>query len=180
MNARSRIDIERLIATCGFDDSGHCAASCLKVREEVRDMCAAGRCGQYAKNWACPPACGSLADFQKRLSEFADCYALQTVERLDDEFDFETMMHAEKVQKERVFALAESLTRTGVDALVLASGTCTICPECSYPDAPCRFPERRLVSMEAAGLLVNDVCEACGTLYNHGKGTITYTSCVLL
>lgn len=176
----SNTDIERLIETCGFDDFGRCAASCLEVREEVRDMCAAGRCGQYGKSWACPPACGSLQDYQELISQRSHCYVIQTVEKLEDEFDVETMMHAEQVQKARVFQLVDLLAEHGIDALVLTSGTCTVCPECSYPDAPCRFPDKRLVSMEAAGLVVGDVCIACETPYNHGKGTIAYTSCVLL
>ncbi len=66
------------------------------------------------------------------------------------------------------------------DALPLSVGTCTLCPSCSCPDAPCRYPERAFNSMEAAGLLVSDVCSAARIPYYHGKGTIAYVSCVLV
>ena len=55
----------------------------------------------------------------------------------------------------------------------------TRCKPCAYPE-PCRFPGRRLVSMEAAGLLVTDACNAAGVPYNHGRLTIAYTGCALL
>lgn len=174
------VDMERLVDACSFDDSGRCAVSCLEVRPEVREMCASGRCRQYGRNWACPPACGTLEEYRQRISAYADCCVVQTVGTLEDEFDIEGMMHFEQVHKERVMQLADALHAQGADALVLAAGTCTLCPECSCPDAPCRFPKRRLVSMEAAGLLVSDVCTQAGVAYNHGKGTVAYTSCVLM
>ena len=44
---------------------------------------------------------------------------------------------------------------------------------------PCRYPTKRLSSMEAYGLLVSDVCTRSGLAYNYGARTMTYTSCVL-
>ena len=63
--------------------------------------------------------------------------------------------------------------------MTLSAGTCTLCKECTYPDAPCRFPDKRLVSMEAAGLVVSEVCTQAGIDYNHGPQTIAYSGCVL-
>ena len=64
--------------------------------------------------------------------------------------------------------------------LFLAAGSCTVCPACTYPDEPCRFPEKAFVSLEAAGLVVSEVCESADIPYYHGKGSISYTSCVLI
>ena len=96
------------------------------------------------------------------------------------EFDGETMMDAEREQKARVLKLSKRLAAEGIDALTLAAGTCTICEKCTYPDEPCRHPENRLVSMEAAGFMVYQVCEVADVPYNHGPLTISYTSAVLL
>ena len=63
--------------------------------------------------------------------------------------------------------------------LPLTAGTCTICARCTYPDRPCRFPNKRLSSMEAYGLFVSDICTRSGLNYNYGPNTLTYTSCVL-
>ena len=43
----------------GFTHWAPANLSAFKPLASVRAMCAADRCGQYGKNWACPPACGA-------------------------------------------------------------------------------------------------------------------------
>ena len=64
--------------------------------------------------------------------------------------------------------------------LPMGAGTCRRCASCTCPHAPCRFPEEQVVSMEAYGLLVSQVCQDCGAAYYHGPRTMTYVSCVFL
>ncbi len=99
---------------------------------------------------------------------------------LEDEFDGETMMEAAQVHQARIHRLAQLMSGDGPNVILLTAGACTICPRCTCPEEPCRFPERRLVSMESAGLMVNDVCMSAGIPYNHGKNRIAYTGCVVL
>lgn len=172
----------RAVEEAGFDCFGEVDAAALEVRDEVRDMCASGACHQYGRNWACPPACGDLGVFRLIIGSCSRGIVFQTVGVLEDEFDGEAMMDAEALHKRRTEALSDALAAAGLGAercLVLSAGTCTRCKPCAYPE-PCRFPSRRLVSMEAAGLLVTDACNAAGVPYNHGRLTIAYTGCALL
>ncbi len=185
MTATAKLDTQEVVnlaETCSFESVGTVDVDDLEVNPAVRDMCAAGRCKAYGKNWMCPPHCGTLDEFASRIAAFKRCVVLQTVMDLEDEFDFETMIEAEKTHKARFLNLADEL-RTRYDNnsyYLLAAGTCTLCPTCSCPEEPCRNPQRALVSMEAAGLLVSDVCVKADIPYNHGKNTIAYTSCVLV
>ena len=174
------MDVRDAIAQCGFDSVGECPASALEVRSEVRDMCAADKCQSYGKSWACPPGCGDIDAYQKMIDGKTTCFVAQTVRELEDEFDVETMLEAAEANRDRFEQLRELLAECAPEAKILASGTCTICSPCTYPDAPCRFPEQRLVSMEAAGLVVGDVCTIAGVPYNHGSDKIAYTGCVLV
>ena len=63
--------------------------------------------------------------------------------------------------------------------LPLGDGYCGRCKECTYPNSPCRFPDRSMSSMEAFGLFVSDVCRKNGIAYNYGPGKMCYTGCVL-
>lgn len=173
--------VEEIIQEQGFDCVGTCSCAGLAVRPEVRDMCAQGKCHVYGKSWACPPACGDIYDFERQMHEYTHCTVVQTVGQLEDEFDGEAMMEAGALQKERVYALLEAIDQAGLssEVMILSAGTCELCKTCTYPDAPCRFPEKRLVSMEAAGLYVAEVCGMAGIPYNHGPLTIAYSSCVL-
>lgn len=174
--------LKRMVEQAGFDCVGAVSAADLQVRDEVRDMCASGHCHMYGKSWGCPPACGDLDEFRALLASCSEGFVFQTVGQLEDEFDGEAMMEAESLHKKRTDALVDELAAAGVyprDCVVLAAGTCSRCRPCAYP-SPCRFPDRRTVSMEAAGLLVTDACTAAGIPYNHGKLTMAYTGCALI
>ena len=173
--------IEELARAQGFDFMGTCSAKELVARPEVRSMCAAGKCQVYGHSWACPPACGELEEFQEKMNSFDHCLVVQTMAQMEDDFDVETMEEAGELQKRRVLKLVEALDAAGLSAetMTLSAGTCTLCAECTYPDEPCRFPDKRLVSMEAAGLVVSEVCTQAGIPYNHGPQTIAYSGCVL-
>lgn len=172
--------IEQMIEACGFESVGTCSTERLQVNPEVRSMCSSDRCQNYERSWSCPPACGELADFQALIEGRQTCYVVQTVAHLEDEFDIETMMEAEATHKERMFRLKDLIGAASADAEVFGAGGCTMCSRCTYPDEPCRFPEKMMVSMEAAGLLVSDVCQAADIPYNHGKNTMAYTGCVIV
>lgn len=88
------------------------------------------------------------------------------------------MKEAEQTHKERFNAMMKALAGE-FPILPISAGTCTRCTECTYPDAPCRFPKMATSSMEAYGMLVSEVCKANGLAYNHGPGTVSYTSCIL-
>lgn len=173
--------IERLIADQGFESVGTCAAGDLVVREEVRESCASGKCPIYGTSWACPPACGDIYEYERQMHEFETCAIVQTVAELEDDFDAETMMEAADLQQRRMHALVDAIDEAGLSAetMALSAGTCTLCSKCTYPDEPCRFPDKRLVSMEAAGLVVSEVCLQAGIPYNHGPQTIAFSGCVL-
>ena len=173
------MDICALIKSCEFEDYATCDASCLKARQDVRDMCSADTCHEYGHSWSCPPACGEIDEWQQVYEKKSTCHVFQTVGQMEDEFDFEAMMDAEALHKERVMKLHGLLGEQYPDALLLSAGTCRLCEKCTYPDEPCRFPNRKLVSMEASGLLVSEVCTLAGTSYNHGPLSIAFVSCVL-
>lgn len=61
----------QLAKECGFDAMGITEAENLKFMPEVRDMCAAGKCGAYNKSWSCPPAIGTIEDSYKKIKGYS-------------------------------------------------------------------------------------------------------------
>ena len=168
----------RLAESTGFSHWGFFPADGLCFRQEVRDMCKADLCNKYDHSWSCPPACGTLEDSREKAKEYSWGILLQTTAELEDEYDGEAMMEASDLQKERFMAFCEALAGRE-EMLPMGAGGCTICETCSYPDAPCRFPEKMTSSMEAYGLVVSEVCQLAETPYYYGPLTLTYSSCVL-
>lgn len=163
----------------GFTDAAPLAMSALTAMPQVREMCAAGRCHAYGRSWSCPPACGTLEQCQSRMERYSRGVLVQTTGALEDDFDLEGIANTERRHKKAFADLTRQVRLLHPDCLPLTAGGCTLCRRCTYPDKPCRFPNKRLSSMEAYGLLVSDVCVKSGLAYNHGPKTITYTSCIL-
>lgn len=173
-------ELARLAKAAGFTAWAPLDVSTLVVKPEVRDMCAANTCGVYNRVWSCPPGCGELEACAARLKQYGGGILVQTTGDIEDSFDFEGIMEVEANHKAHFTEMYAELRRTGADVLALGAGCCRQCKTCTYPDAPCRFPDRMVSSMEAYGLVVLEVCKANGLQYFYGSETMTYTSCFLL
>ena len=173
-------ELERLGLEAGFTHIGPLDRNTIRLRKEVRQMCSANSCGAYGTRWSCPPGCGTLEECQERLQQFQRGILVQTVGQLEDELDYESMMDIERQHKEHFDVLYQALRPLFPRMLAVGAGACTRCKKCTYPDAPCRFPDKAYASMEAYGMLVLEVCKANGMTYYYGPNTIAYTSCFLL
>ena len=172
-------DFAAAARAAGFDTVAPLDPATLKFLPEVRAMCAADRCRHYGKTWSCPPACGELEEWAAKCARYSRGLLLQTIGEREDSYDIEAMMEAAERNREQTDALLRALGPTGADYLMMSAGTCTRCEKCTYPDAPCRFPELLCPSMEACGLFVSQVCADNGVPYNYGDEKIAYTCCIL-
>jgi predicted metal-binding protein len=173
-------ELIRKALDAGFDAAGPLDCSTIILRPEVRQACEINKCGRYGQSWSCPPGCGSLDECADRIRRYARGLIVQTVGKLEDEFDGEGMMEAERRHAQSFRALSRELRKQYPGMLSIGTGSCSICDTCTYPDAPCRDPLGASSPMEAYGMMVRDVCKANGMDYYHGKGTITFTGCFLL
>ena len=176
-------DYEKLSAKameCGFT---HCApldVSTLDFMQDVRDMCNEKQCNKYGKSWSCPPACGTLEEMRERVKAYSSGLLVQTVGELEDSYDWEGIMETGKRHKVNFGLMRDALACERSPILAMGAGACMLCETCTYPDAPCRFPDRMAASMEASGLFVSKVCTDNGLKYNYGPNRIAFTSCYLI
>ena len=172
-------DIKELAKSCGFATVEPLDPKTLRFLPEVRSMCAADRCQSYGKTWSCPPACGTLEYWEEKASHYEKGILLQTIGDREDSYDFEAMVEVSRQNDKNFDRLTEQLRGQGLDMLAMSAGTCKRCKECTYPDAPCRFPEKLYPSMEACGLFVSQVCKSNSVPYYYGDDKIAYTCCIL-
>lgn len=164
----------------GFSHSAALDMDSLVFRQEVRDMCSADLCRSYGKSWSCPPAVGSLERIAERTAKYDSGIVVQTSGDLENNFDMESIRRIMADHKKKFDTFIRQVRLLTKECLPMGAGACTVCHRCTYPDRPCRHPDKMLVSMEAYGLLVSDVCLKSGLEYNYGQNTMTYTSCVLV
>ena len=149
----------------------------LEFEDWVRDTCKT--CRSYNTSWACPPAVGTLEECRRRCEEYQKMLLFNRKYEIEDSFDWEGMSSAMRDFKATSIDIESKITLIAGKPLLLTSQVCEKCKKCTYPDAPCRFPERLHHSLEGYGFNVSKLAAKAGLHYIGGPNTITYFGAVL-
>ena len=171
--------VQREILRSGFTDSGVIPAEEIRFHEDVRKCCEDNRCGSYGTTWACPPATGTLDECMSGVRRRAFLQLFSRAFLLEDGMDFDGMKDAMAEFKKAVSALGKRVKELLPEAQILSNESCGRCAECTYPDAPCRFPEELYHSIEGYGLNVSELAGQAGIRYMNGPSTVTFFGAVL-
>lgn len=166
--------IEKVADETGFTEFGYVNISTLKYYQEVRDTCAKNTCRGYGTSWACPPAIGTVSECRERVAKYSKMLLFTKAFQLEDSFDYEGMVEGSHTFKGLVDKFRENIGGIVADYLLLANEGCHRCGKCTYPDAPCRFPELLTHPLEGYGFIVSELSKEAGIKYNNGENTVTY------
>jgi predicted metal-binding protein len=164
---------------CGFTATGLIKTGELNFYPEIRNICQENTCRGYGKTWACPPAVGTLEQCQARVMQYENMLLFSQIFRLEDSFDFEGMHDGMMRFKQTVDRFAEAIKPLVSNGLILSNEGCGRCKVCTYPDAPCRFPDKLYPSIEGFGFIVSELANQAGIKYNNGPNTVTFFGAVV-
>ena len=169
---------ERIKEAIGGDIWQSALVSSDKVmfEKEVREACEKNYCGRYGKCWTCPPGVGEIDVLKNKLLKYSQVFVFTTKHSLEDSFDYEGMQTAHRLHDEITDRIRALCREEG--ALILGAGSCNVCEKCTYPDAPCRFPDIAMPSVEACGINVMSLAKTAGINYINGANTVTYFTAV--
>lgn len=163
----------------GIHEYAFLPTSDLKFSEEVRSLCEMNSCGQYGKTWACPPGVGTYEECKSRILKYGHVFVFTTLHELEDSYDFEGMMEGKAKHCSLCPPIANLFQKEYTDVLILSAEGCNRCQTCTYPDAPCRFPDTLYPSIESYCVEVNQLAKTAGIHYINGADTVTYFGCIL-
>lgn len=167
-------NIKKYLRSLGFHDCGLVDTSDVKFRQEIRGMCEVNTCRMYGTTWACPPAVGTVEECRDRVQAYTHMLVLSGKYDLEDSFDFEGMQEGAQKFRNSSRLLNEALAAHRGKYILLSNEGCDLCAKCTYPDAPCRFPEKATGSLEGYGIFVSELANQAGVKYNNGPDTVTY------
>ena len=145
----------------------------------VVEACRRNACGRYGTTWTCPPGVGTLEELERRIKAYSTALLISFKYDLEDSFDYEGMQEGHRRAKEAFASITDAMRAAGESFLSLGNEGCGLCERCTYPDAPCRFPDRASPSIEADGVNVMQLAKLVGMRYNNGPNTITYFCMIL-
>lgn len=149
--------------------------SAIVFSREFAKSCKA--CVNYNTRWNCPPAIDPPEVQQKKIQSWQRAFVFSTKHDLTGPFDFEGMFF-KALGSHRELTI-EMYEKFGKANPVYGAGSCYLCKQCAWPGAPCRFPEKCVSSIEAAGIDVTALSRSANLAYNNGDRTITYFSMIL-
>ena len=146
----------------------------IPISEEILEYCKANQCGKYNTCWTCPPAIPNIEKMKELYGKYSKALVYNIVYTLEDSFDWEGMLKALKDSNQIANRLIEHLNSLKLDFKALKSGSCDICDKCTYPNNPCRHPDRAFPTLEAYGINVMQLAKTFNMQYYSGENTITY------
>ena len=171
--------VKAAILAAGFTEAGAVDTGRLTYEEEIRRICEGNSCRNYGASWACPPAVGTLDACRKQCGQYSHMLLFNRKYPLEDPFDYDGMVGALRDFKARVEALDGALVPWIGERLMLSNEGCGRCSRCTYPDSPCRFPDRLYPSIEGYGFNIGRLAREAGTHSHFGPGTVTYFGAIL-
>lgn len=165
MEGMVEISSEKMISLA--EESGFSAAVIgsgeLRFQFEFRKYCEENLCGNYNRNYACPPCCGTPEEMKAATEGFSGVLVLKSEARGINAMD-ETETRALKKAHNRKTAelvrkLKEEMNRT--ETLMIIAGPCSLCKECKLiSKEPCAFSMERYSCLSAYCIDVNELCRA--------------------
>jgi predicted metal-binding protein len=173
------INLQTSLINAGAFEYGEVNLNDVDFTEEVRGYCVQNICKQYGTTWACPPAVGTVDECRERAHKYNKMLVFSGKYGIESSFDFEGMINALKAFKTLVNTFDDALRSKTSDYLLLGNEGCGNCKSCTYPDNPCRFPDKIHHSIEGYGVYVIKLAKQAGIAYNNGENTITYFGALL-
>ena len=170
--------LEAARSELGIHEFGFVPTKKIVASKMVRELCEQNACGAYGKSWACPPGVGTLEECRARMQAYETVFVFTTRHELEDNLDWEGMVAGKQAHDQVTPRVVEFFQGLIPDAMVLGSEGCAHCAKCTYPDAPCRFPEKLHPSIESYGVEVNVLARDARVRYHNGPNTVTFFSCI--
>ncbi len=173
--------LEEKLLSLGVHACGTIPVEKMHFDPILRTYCENNMCGNFGKNYMCPPDAGDVKNLIAHAKTFEYALVYQTVYQLEDSFDIEGMAEAgEEIHKITQQFYDYCKTQTFEKTLFLGAGGCKLCKVCGkITNVPCRFPQRAMASLETYGVAVSALSKSCGMKYMNGQDTVTSFNALL-
>ncbi len=152
------------------------------VRPEYRIFCEENACGNYGRNYSCPPASGTVTEMKERMMKFHHALVLSNSYYVENALDKKEAASLKKKHNQKIRSLIKSLRQENAldEYLLILGGPCTLCESCKMPEGKsCPFESERASCLSAYCIDVNALAHSCGMEISWSTDQISYFSLLL-
>ncbi|WP_165000271.1 DUF2284 domain-containing protein [Anaerophilus nitritogenes] len=153
------------------------------IAQKVRDACIRNKCGQYGKNFMCPPYVGEIEDFSKKLKEYKRGFLITIQDCIKEPSVMEDFYVSASKLHHILLDIENKAKELGYDkAYALIGGNCKLCKVCNARLGKdiCNDPKRARPSLEAVGISVIDTCKKVGISIEFKKNEVVWVGMLLI
>ena len=150
----------------------------LTFSPRVRLVCETD-CARWGTSWACPPAVGTVEECRERCLRYPRALLITTMNEVADIADLEETLTTRAPHEEVTRQVNALLQAQGAETYPLSTESCAVCKNCTYPEQPCRYPDKMFESLEGYGILVTELAERLKIPFLDENHLITWFSLVL-
>lgn len=157
--------IKETALSAGFTAVSLIPTADLVFRPEYRKYCADNECGNYGKNYACPPTCGTAEEMQQRIMQYKNALVFQSCSQIADIFDEALTKPLKKRHTQMTLQTVRNCYSLDLpdSGLFIMAGPCNFCEICSLQEGlPCRHEELRFSCLSAYCIDVTSLAKQCG------------------
>ena len=147
----------------------------LQFSDRVRRICET-ECPMYGKSWACPPAVGTVAQCREKCLGFSECLLIASMTEVPDIGNLTETLRTRLPHEDLTDQAAALLRQQGAAPYVLSTEACARCSRCTWPDGPCRHPDRMHPCIESHGINLIPLIEGLGMDFQYGGNVVTWFS----
>ena len=147
----------------------------LEFSDRVRTVCER-ECPMYGRSWACPPGVGTVAQCRERCLRYPRCLLISSLTEVSDLSNLRETLSTRMPHEALTDQVGELLRREGCEVYILSTEACALCSRCTFPDGPCRHPERMHPCVESHGINLIPTMERLGMAFQFGGNVVSWVS----
>lgn len=166
------------------EQEGFAAAAVIPTADlvfvpEYRVFCEQNSCGNFGKNYGCPPDCGTPDEMKERVMRHRYAAVFQTRTPAADPMDASAMKILKKRHTQMTWELLKKLEDEGMEqnGFAIMCGPCGICETCRKTEGnPCSFPQRMASCLSAYCIDAGKLAERCGMEMEWNGNVVSFFS----
>lgn len=160
------------ILSFGFDTVCDIPTESLIFDNELRKFCKQNLCGNYCRNYACPPICGTPDEMRRNVMKYKNTAVFHKRIQIAENCDLDKMQ--EDVRK-CMYEAVDFLKGNGIEGIASAPGPCRLCKECgAVKGTECRHPDKIMSCISAYCINAKEMAETCGIEYDGGGKAVNF------
>ena len=140
-----------------------------------RKYCEENLCGNYGRNYSCPPDCGTAYDMKGQIHRYENALVLQSRWEIDDVSNRENLRSVRLMHNNAMLRIVRQLKNEGYEGVMAGASECLLCDTCQkIKGGECLHPNERYSCLSAYCVNVSSLAKTCSMDYTYKDGVLYF------